>query len=145
MTVVFRLGVFSGLLLLASPAAAQATIVSYTLEVYAPGVVPPAGLPISTTTYLAGAVTCGLPKAVVPPAGVVNGTRANWEDPANPALDCSVPLAASVLTALPNAPGYRAYMTQTDNIGQTSVRSAASNPFARQGSPAVLTGVRVLP
>lgn len=124
---------------------AQATIVRYDMQVFAPGVNTATGTPIQTNTYLVAAVTCGQPKVVVSPGGVVNPSRFAFDDPADVTKDCIGLLAAGLLPALPNGVGYRTTLTQTDSLGQTSPRSAASPPFDRQGPPAVLTGVRVVP
>lgn len=133
------------LLVVSAPAFAQANIVRYDMQVFAPGVNTVTGSPVQTNTYLVAAVTCGQPKVVVPAGGVVNPTRFAFDDPADATKDCIGLLAAGLLPALPNGIGYRTTLTQTDNLGQTSPRSAASTPFDRQGPPVVLTGVRVAP
>ena len=118
-------------------------IVSYQLSVYAPGVSPVTGSPISTTTYQAGAAVCNQTLPIVP-AAVVNPTRFFFDDPANPGKACIVPLNAAVLPGLPNGVGYTTTLTQTDNLGQVSGASAASNPFNKQGIPPVLTNLHLV-
>ena len=73
----------------------------------------------------------------------MNPTRFLFDDAANPGKVCIVPLTAGLLPALPNGIGYATTLTQTDNIGQLSGVSAASNPFTRQAPPSVLTGLKL--
>jgi hypothetical protein len=131
-------------LAVASLASAQApNIASYQLNVFAPGVSVTTGSPVSTTTYLAAAALCNQTPPVVPPT-VVNPGHFAFDDQANPGKSCIVPLVSTLLPGLPNGVGYETTLTQTDNIGQVSPGSAASNPFNRQGLPAVLTGLHLI-
>jgi hypothetical protein len=135
------------LLTLALPAYAQGAITKYTLLVIAPGQNPATAAPVQTTDLAVGVVTCNQtpPPGWPPPltAAPTNPTTLRWDDPVNAGKLCSAPLAGTLLTALPNAPGYIGVLTATDDIGQVSARSAASNPFTRQGAPAVPTTVRI--
>jgi len=117
-------------------------ITSYTLETWAPGVNPSTGQPIQTTPFQANNFTCDQPVPTVP-ATVTNPTKVFIDDAAKPGRACISMLVANYLVALPNGTGYVTTITQTDNLGQTSARSAVSNPFGKQGSPAVVTGLKV--
>ena len=119
-------------------------IVSYQLSVWAPGVTAGTGAPISTTTYQAAAAVCDSAAPTVPPGNVLNPTRFFFDDLAKPGRVCIVPLNAAVLPGLPTGVGYTTTITQTDQLGQVSGVSAASNPFAKQGTPPVLTGLRLV-
>ncbi len=131
------------LALIAAPAAAQSpNIVKYDQQVFAPGVDPAAGAPLWTNTYQVSAAACNQAPPTVP-ATVVNPTQVVFDDPAAAGRVCTIALASTLLTALPNQAGYLTTLTQTDTLGQTSARSAASNPFGRQGPPAAPTSVRV--
>lgn len=136
---------FVPFILFAVNAQAQApNIVSYTLDTYAPNVTPATGSPLQSTPYMAANITCNQ-VALSVPNNVANPTRFQFDDAANAGKVCIGSLSSGWLTALPNGQGYTTYISQTDNLNQTSVRSAASNPFARQGSPAVLTNLKVVP
>lgn len=127
------------------PAQAQSNIVSYDLLTFSPSVNTTTGSPIQTTTMLVGAFVCNQTKLVVS-GTVVNPTQVAFDDPAAPATkDCIAPLASTVLIALPNGVGYKSVLVARDNLGQLSVRSAASNPFDKQGNPSVPTGLRIIP
>lgn len=126
----------------ALPAHAQAAVTKYTLLVIAPGQDPATAAPVQSTDYQAGVFTCNQAPPTVP-ASVINPTHVSFDDPANAGKVCVATLIATTLTALPNAPGYVALLTATDNLGQVSPRSAASNPFSRQGAPAAPTTVRI--
>lgn len=129
----------------AALAHAQApNIVSYQEQTFAPGVDPTTGSPIQTNTYAASLATCNQAPPVVPPT-VTNPTRIFFDDAANAGKVCIVTLASALLPALPNGVGYVSTLSQTDNLGQTSPRSAASNPFSRQAGPAALTHLQTVP
>lgn len=123
---------------------AQAAITRYDQQVFAPGVSPVTGSPQWTNSYVASLAVCGQ-TLVVGSGSVVNPTKLAFDDPAAPGKVCVITFASVLLTALPNGVGYTSTITQTDNLGQTSARSAASNPFDKQGVPAVLTGLKVVP
>lgn len=130
------------LVLSVTSAMAQApNIAQYHQLVFGPGVDPQTGSPIWTNDYTATAATCNLVAPTVP-ATVTNPTAIFFDDQAHPGMSCQILIASTMLPAIPNGPGYVAVLTQTDNLGQTSARSAASNPFAKQGIPAVLTNVK---
>lgn len=132
-----------GACLCAAPAAAQAPNISkYDQQVFAPGVDPSTGAPLWTNTYQASAALCDQAAPTVP-AVVANPTQIVFDDPAHAGRVCAITIASTLLVALPNQSGYVTTLTQTDTLGQTSARSAASNPFTKQGVPAVLTNVRV--
>lgn len=119
-------------------------IASYDLLVFAPGVDPSAGSPISDTPFPASAVTCNQ-TALTPGTTVVNPTLVEFDDAANAGKVCTINLAGgTVITSLPIASGYVVVLTQTDGNGLTSARSAASNPFGVAASPATITGVKVI-
>lgn len=127
----------------AVPAVAQApNITKYDQQVFAPGVDPAVGAPLWTNTYQATAAVCNQAPPTVA-AVVTNPTQIVFDDLANAGRVCTIVIASSLLPALPNQAGYVTTLTQTDTLGQTSARSAASNPFSKQGVPAVLTNVRV--
>jgi len=129
---------------LASIAHAQApNITGYSLETYGPGVTPATGQPIQSTPYTSAAVQCNQTAPTVPNT-VANPTRFFFDDAANPGKVCIGSLTSTYLQALPNGSGYTVYLTQTDNLGQTSARSAVSNPFGKQGIPAILTNLKVV-
>lgn len=128
---------------LAVPAHAQAAIDHYDQQVFAPGVSPATGSPMWTNTYAVAAVLCGQAKPTVP-ATVTNPTKFFFDDPSNPTLACIVTIASGMLPALPNGTGYVMTLTATDNVGQTSGRSAASNPFNKQGPPAAPGNPKVI-
>jgi hypothetical protein len=123
---------------------AQAAITKYDQQVFAPGVSPVTGSPQWTNSYVASLAVCGQ-TLVVGTGSVVNPTKIAFDDPNAAGKVCIITLASALLTALPNGVGYTSTLTQTDNLGQTSARSAASNPFDKQGVPGVLTGLRVVP
>lgn len=130
-------------ILTTTPAFAQGATVSYAQQVFAPGVSTATGTPIFVNTYTASAFVCNQAALVIPPGGVTNPTQVSFDDVANAGKACVASLVSTLLPALPNGTGYLSTMTQTDNLGQTSARSAASNPFGRQGAPGVLTNFRI--
>lgn len=117
-------------------------ITQYDQQVFSQGVNTVTGTPVWTNTYLSGTALCNQIAPVVP-ATVTNPSRLFFDDSANPGKVCIVPLSSTLLPALPNGVGFVSTITQTDNIGQASPRSAASNPFGRQGVPSALTGLKV--
>jgi hypothetical protein len=122
--------------------AAQGAVTKYSLLIIAPGANPATASPVQSTDYLVNAFVCNQVAPTVP-ASVTNPTQFFFDDPANVGKVCIASLTATTLTALPNAPGYVGVVTATDDLGQVSARSAASNPFNRQGPPAAPTGIRV--
>ena len=115
-------------------------IVSYTLDTFAQG----ATSPMQSTPYQSTSIACNQVAPTVP-TSVTNPTKFFFDDAANVGKVCIGTLGGTWLQAIPNGPGYYVTLTQTDNIGNTSARSAGSNPFVRQGNPAVVTNVRVIP
>lgn len=133
-----------GLLAVPQKAAAQtANIVTYNQQTFSPGVNTVTGTPIQTNSYQASGVVCGQVAPTVP-ASIVNPTRFFIDDAAVPGKVCIGALASVLLPALPNGVGYQSTFTQVDNLGQESPRSAASNPFGKQGTPAALTGLKII-
>jgi len=130
------------LLLIPSIASAQApNITSYVLEVFAPGV-PTTGTPVLTLSFPSTSAVCNQTAPSVPP-NVVNPTQFWFDDSAVSGKVCIVQILSGSLNPLPNAGGYTSAVSQTDNLGQQSARSAASNPFAKQGIPSTLTNLKV--
>lgn len=133
-------------LALARVSSAQGSIVSYQQQIFAPGVSPGTGTPQWTNTYLSSAFVCGQAPIAAPASGdVVNPGHIEFDDPTTPGKSCIASFVGSWLSALPNGVGYMMTLTATDNMGQVSARSAASNPFDRQGPPPALTGLKVIP
>lgn len=129
----------------AAPVYAQApNIASYNLEIYAQGVTPGTGSPVSTTPFPAASITCNQPALVVPPGTLVNPTKFGFDDAANPGRACVGSLTSSILVALPNAPGYTSYLTQTDNLNQVSPRSNQSNPFVKQSAAPAPANLKIV-
>lgn len=129
------------------PAQAQiAGIVQVNVQTFAPGVNTVTGMPTSDNLYLVNSFLCNQVAPVVP-VTVINPLRFFFDDPASttvPKRVCIATIVSTLLPSLPNLPGYVITVTQTDSIGQTSPRSAASNPFAIQGIPSAPTGLKVL-
>jgi hypothetical protein len=133
---------FIPLVLVASVASAQApNITSYTLDTFAQG----ATAPMQSTPYQANAIVCNQAQPTGSTTNVINPTKFYFDDQGNAGKFCVGQLGSTWLQALPNGPGYFVTLVQIDNLGNQSARSAGSNPFARQGSPATLTSVRVIP
>lgn len=123
------------LLLLAARAFAQDAPTSYELRIYQGGTAP-----VSTTTFLASAVTCGLAKVTVPTTTIVNPVRVIWEDPADPTKDC-IADQSTYLLARPVGT-YTASLVAVNEAG-ASAESARSNPFARSLPPDSPRAVRI--
>lgn len=130
------------LLAIAAPLAAQ-TIVSSKQEIFAAGVSTLTGSPVQTNVFLAAGTVCNQTAPVVP-ALVVNPQRFLYDDPANAGKVCIQTMTSAQLAAIPNGAGYLATLSVTDDLGQTSARSAASNPFSQQGAPAAPTGYKAV-
>jgi len=130
------------LILTANINAQSPNIASYTWEVFAPGVSPVTGSPISVTNFQALNASCNQAPPTIP-ANVVNPVAIIFDDAANFGRVCIINIPSNTLVALPNQPGYLSTLSQTDTIGQLSARSAASNPFARQSVPLTITNVKV--
>lgn len=135
----------------ATRASAQSpeAVVSYDYGVFAAGVNPSTGSPVSAiTNFLTSAVTCGLSPKQANPGTVTNPTKVYFDDPANPSTaDCEWnPAAASgYLQGLPLGSGFLGYL-RAHGATTVSAWSAASNPFNHQAvSPAVPTGIRETP
>lgn len=133
----------AALIALATPAFAQApNVVSYTHEIFAAGVNTVTGSPLMATVYQASNVVCNLVKLPVPPT-VKNPHQIEWDDPIHAGQVCTATLVSTVLPSLPTGSGFLSTLRQTDDINQTSARSAPSNPFGVQGIPLVITGLFV--
>lgn len=135
------------LLLLAVPVLAQTgAVVSYRVQFYQPGVDPAVGAPFTIAgPYAVTSVACNQPAPALTTGAVVNPRRIVFDDTANVGKVCVIS-APEVFAAMPIGTGpFVATATVTDDFAQTSVRSAASNPFQLRGLPAALTGVRVVP
>lgn len=127
----------------ATPAFAQSNVVQIDLQTFAPGVSTVTGAPLKSDTYLLGTIVCNSTAPAVP-ATVINPTRFFYDDLVNAGKVCIGTLVNTLLPSLPNQSGYLATVTATDNLGATSPRSAASNPFAVQAAPPARTGLKVL-
>ena len=119
-------------------------IASYNLEIYAQGVQPGIGQPISTTVFPASQITCNQPPLTVPSGTLVNPTKWGFDDAAVAGRACVGSLTSQILVGLPNAPGYTAYVTQTDNLNQVSPRSNQSNPFVKQSAAPAPTNLKIV-
>jgi len=131
---------------LVGPVAAQAqtgVFVRADFQIYQPGVDPVLGAPFQTSTYAITATTCNQVAPAPDPVIVANPTRMIWNDPTNPGKVC-IADQATFLAALPTigSGSYLATMTQTDDFGTTTARSAPSNSFTRRPPPAAATGLR---
>jgi hypothetical protein len=135
----------AALVLSATSAVAQlVNITQLNVQTFAPGVSPITGTPLSDDIYLPTAFTCNVTAPAVP-AKVVNPLRFFFDDPVNVGKVCLAPIVATLLAALPNLPGYVQTITVTDGtIGETSPRSAASNPFEIRTTPPAPTGFKVV-
>lgn len=135
--------------LLAAPLWAQAPepIVARDVAVFAAGVNPTTGTPVTGTlaTVPNSGWTCGLSKTAA------TGTQTNptelWiDDPVNPAtLDCKLSAAASatLFNSVPLGTGFRAAV-KARGATTASAWSVVSNPFDHVAvAPAPATGVRV--
>jgi hypothetical protein len=136
---------FVAWLALTVPVAAQTgVLVSVELQIYNPGVDPVSGQPVQVNSFTYATATCNQPPPPTPVGTVFNPTRVVWDDTI--AGRVCIADRGTVLNALPILPGdYRSTITVTDDRGLVSLRSAASNPFARANPPVVRTGVRVVP
>jgi hypothetical protein len=127
-----------------APEKAGEAPVSYDLQIFAAGVNPVTGSPITTSNIPAGSFVCNLPPVTAPPGLTATPRYVYWDDPALPGRDCRVDRGA-LFVALPVGTGFTATMTAT-HAGGTSARSAASNPFpVLISAPVVVTGVVVTP
>ncbi len=132
------------LLVPASSAFAQlAGITTVTQQIYAPGVSTITGTPAVTQAYVPSLFVCNQTAPSVP-VNVVNPRQFFFNDDVNIGKVCIATLAASTLAGLPNGSGYQSTVTVTDSSGQTSPRSAASNPFDVAAVPSARTGYKVL-
>lgn len=130
------------LMVLACASVAQAqTVTSYTLKTYN---VANMSAPVSTYTFPAAQVTCGLTRVATPPT-VTNPTTVLWEDPADPARDCRwVDPGTGPLFALPFSPVtvYRSRLAAVNAAGTGPDSPDSLNSFTRPGavpaSPALL-------
>jgi hypothetical protein len=125
-----------GSLLFAVPLFAQSREVQF----YQPGVDPTVGVPF-TTLSLPMEVECA--PAPIPDVSisVVNPRRIGW--PGDVPGTLCIADAETFLTAFPTGGPYRATMTIT-MAGTVSPRSAASNFFTTQASPAAPPAPRLL-
>lgn len=128
-------------------ASAQTVIeqpVSYTVEIFAPGV-PVTGSATSSAAVVATSVACNLPAVPRPATPPDNPVRIRFDDPLNAGMQCEVSFASQVLALVPLA-NYLATLT-ANGPTMSSGRSAASNPFNRKITvpPAVPKGLIALP
>jgi hypothetical protein len=138
-----RFSVLCLVLMVISASRVEAQITSYRQDVFAAGVNPSVGSPVTSNTYQASAFTCNQVAPAIP-ATLTNPTRILFDDPANAGRVCLATLSSTLLSALPNGLGYFSTLVAIDSTGLQSLRSTPTNSFNQQVLPPAPTNVKLL-